>query len=197
MKKHIAAILVLLAGAASAHAVGQDTSGLYCGGGELTITTGSSFTAYCSGHLYVDSMSVIRADESISISSQGSLTLWGTLVAPRIQLTSNADLSVGGGLFSGSPDFMPEVNALSWVGSSSEVLRTFRDIVPNPIIDPVYGAVTVTQYYVEPMESTIPITHAEFVLNPPDAASPVPEPGLPAMLATGLAMLMWRARRAT
>lgn len=139
MKKRMAVMPALLVSVTSAQASLLDVSALYCQGGELAISTGTTFVAHCAGHSYVDGTSVIRADELIPISSGGDRSLWGTLVAPRIRLASNADLSVGGGLFSGSPDFPPEAAALSHAGSENAHLRTFGGIVLNPVIDPDDG----------------------------------------------------------
>lgn len=195
MKKRIAMMLALLASVTSAQASLLDVSAFYCQGGELSISTGTTFVAHCAGHLYIDRASVIRSDELISISSGGNLTLWGTLVAPRIQLTANADLSVGGGLFSGSPDFLPEVAALSHAGSENAHLRRFSDIVPNPIIDPVYGAVTLTQMSLpDPIFFESIVIENVFLLTD-ESAVPVPEPRMALLMGVGALMLFMSRHR--
>lgn len=189
MKKSIAVMLVLLASVTSTQASLLDVSAFYCQGGELAISAGTTFVAHCAGHSYVDRTSVIRADELISISSGGNLTLWGTLVAPRIHLASNADLSVGGGLFSGSPNFLPEVAALSHAGSENAHLRTLGDIVLNPVINPIYGAVTLTQMSLPDLifpdstaiENVFPLAD--------ESAIPVPEPRMALLMGVGALML--------
>ncbi|MDP3584414.1 MAG: PEP-CTERM sorting domain-containing protein [Thiobacillus sp.] len=197
MKKRIAMMLALLASVTSAQASLLDISSFYCQGGELSISTGTTFVAHCSGHLYIDRANVIWSDELISISSGGNLTLWGTLVAPRIQLSANADLSVGGGLFSGSPDFLPEVTALSHAGSENAHLRTFGDIVLNPIIDPVYGAVTTTQMSLpDPIFFESIVIENMFLLTDESAVPiPVPEPRMAMLLGVGALMLFMSRHR--
>lgn len=195
MKKRIAMMLALLASVTSAQASLLDVSAFYCQGGELSISTGTTFVAHCAGHLYIDRTSVIRSDELISISSGGNLTLWGTLVAPRIQLTSNADLSVGGGLFSGSPNFLPEVAALGHAGSENAHLRTFGDIVLNPIIDPVYGAVTLTQMSLPDLIFFESIVIENVFLLTDESAVPVPEPRMALLMGVGALMLFMSRHR--
>ena len=174
------ALAMLTPVSASALALTQDTAGFFCQGGELSITAGATFSAHCTGALYIERLSVLHADESITLSSTGNMTLWGTLVAPRITLATNADLSMRGGLFSGSPDYVPEVSALSHAGSASVIMRTFGDIVLNPIVDPVYGAVVLTQYFVEPGVS---IDAQLFEFDP--VVGLVPEPGTYGLFAAG------------
>ena len=177
------ALAMLTPVSASALASTQDTAGFFCQGGELSITAGATFSAHCTGALYIERLSVLHADESITLSSTGNMTLWGTLVAPRITLATNADLSMRGGLFSGSPDYVPEVSALSHAGSASVILRTFGDIVLNPVVDPVYGAVVLTQYFVEPGVFIGFIDAQLFELDP--VVGLVPEPGTYGLFAAG------------
>jgi hypothetical protein len=171
-------------------------SGLYCANVEVQLDPGTALRVECEGALYLDRLGVLRADELIELRSTGDMTLWGTLVAPTIVLVSDTNISLGGGLFSGSPEAFPEVLARSWANTPFAYERGFDDLVARTFIDPVYGASTFTMVYVELPESTIPITIYESIQLIPDMTSPVPEPAMPALLATGLALLTWRVRRA-
>lgn len=173
----------------------QDVSGITCSSSDWTVTTGAAFFASCAGELRVDASAVIEAGESITLTATGSLWMAGRLVAPRIELRSAADLQLTGGLFSGSADFYPDVNAVAYAGSVTMQSRTFGDLVMRPYLDPIYGAVTMIQHAIEPVVSVTPIVVHELILLDTEAASPVPEPGLPALFAAGLALLAWRARR--
>jgi hypothetical protein len=180
----------------------QDTSGFSCRGGELSVASGAAFAISCMGDLYIDSSSVIRADESIVIASQGSMTLWGTLVAPRIVLTANQDMSVGGGLFSGSDNVYPEVNVLGHASSAGAVLRTFADLVTNPVVHPVYGTVSLTHVGGAPLLAPVvlPAKTADFTLElatfdlEPVAIS-VPEPEMYVLLGVGSLFVIGTSQR--
>lgn len=177
-------------------AAAQAPSGLYCQGVEIAVADAPALRIVCDGALYFDRTSVIQAEESISLVSTGTMTLWGILVAPRIDLYSNSDLSVGG-VFSGMPDVFPEVRATSWAGTDYMLVRSFSDLVPHPYVDPVYGAAVFTQQYVEPVPEITPIEVGEIVFISTEPASPVPESAMPAMFAAGLAVLAWRRRSAS
>lgn len=192
----MAALIIFLLGT---HAEAQLLSGIYCQGAELAVAADPNVRVQCEGALYFDRAGVIRSTESITLTATESMTLWGTLVAPRIDLTANGDLSVGGGLFSGSPDYFPEVRAVSWSGAPWENIRRFGDIVSRPIIDPIYGAVTFTRQEalsaiftdsVIVYEFVLLPEHqaAEFVLVPELPANAVPEPASAALVGLGLAL---------
>lgn len=203
-------LLVALTLAAQGALAGQDVSGMSCTTGEWSITTGPAFQASCVGDLRVDASSVITADESITLTATGGLWMAGRLAAPRIVLMAEADAWVTGGLFSGSADFYPEVNAVSYAGSLFAVSRTFDDLVARPFVDPVYGALIATlqtgAILQQDVFETASVAIASFStfelsefhlieLQPEAISSPVPEPALPALLASGLALLAWRTRR--
>lgn len=185
----------LLGGLFATQAAGaQDVAGLSCSDGELTLTAGPAFSASCAGDLRFAAGSVIEADESITLISSGSLWHAGTLVAPRITLTAGLDAYVFGGLFSGSPDYFPEVAASSFAGSPSASLRTFSDLVPRPVIDPVYGAYTVTRDEYTPLVVDF-VTDIWVVYYIPEVSNtPVPEPSRLALIAAGLGLLAWKRR---
>ena len=189
-----ALLLACALGSQGAAAV-QDVSGVTCSSSDWTVTTGATFFASCAGTLRVDASAVIMADESITLAAAGSLWMAGRLVAPRIELHSMADVQVTGGLFSGATDYFPDVNAVSYAGSLTMQSRTFGDLVVRPMIDPVYGAVTMTLHTIEPTVPMSPLVVHELILLDAEVASPVPESSLPALFATGLALLAWRRSR--
>lgn len=185
----------LLLASQSAAAV-QDVEGIACTAGELLLVTGPAFSALCSGDLRIDASSVIEADESITLLAGGSLWMAGTLVAPSIVLTAQAELNFTGGLFSGSPVLLPDVRARSLAGSPSGTLRLFSDLVPQPVVDPVYGAVTVTQVEGLPLVLITPIVDDEIVFISDEVVSPVPEPAHSILFALGTALVVWKRRAA-
>ena len=176
-------------------AVPVSASGLYCANVEVQLGSGTSLHVECEGALYLDRLSVLRADELIELRSTGSMTLWGTLVAPTIVLLSDTNISLGGGLFSGIQENFPDVLARSWVDTPFAHERRFGDLVARPFVHPVYGAVIVTQHVVDLPVLATSFTINEFVGLSTDVTSPVPEPAIPAMLAAGLTLLAWRTRR--
>lgn len=202
-----ASLVLIAAIALPVQAATQDSPGFSCQNGEISFVLGPAFTATCTGNLYIDPSSVIHADESITIVSGGNVTFWGTLVAPKISLSANRDLSVGGGLFSGLTDTYPDMTALSQVASGSLYLRTFDDQVSRPIVHPEYGAAITTLQMgvpvgtVEISTQTSAIVSAEtsiestdFVLAEPTAGL-VPEPSTYTLFGVGGLMVMWAARR--
>lgn len=189
------ALGVLLLASQGAWASAQDVSGIACAGGELTVVTGEAFSARCTGDLRIAASSVIEAEASITLVAGGSLWMTGILSAPVIELTAYQDAYLAGGFFSGSPFHFPEVSVVGHAGSSSATLRTFSDIVAYPMIHPVYGAVTFTHVYVEPMPMAPPAEVVVLVLAPLEAPSPVPEPAMPLMFGLGAALLAWKRAR--
>lgn len=189
------AVLLACALASQGAAAVQDVSGVTCSSSDWTVTTGAAFLASCAGELRVDASAVIEADESITLMAAGSLWMAGRLVAPRIELRSTADLQLTGVLFSGATDYFPDVNAVAYAGSVIMQSRTFGDLVTRPTVDPVYGAITATMHTIEPAVLAPPIVAHELIQLDTEVTSPVPEPGLHALFATGLALLAWRARR--
>lgn len=189
------AVLLACALASQGAAAVQDVSGVTCSSSDWTVTTGAAFFASCAGELRVDASAVIKADESITLLAMGSLWMAGRLVAPRIELRAEADNYLTGGLFSGSADFYPDVNAVSYAGSIHASTRTFVDLVGRPYIDPVYGAFTMIRHTVELADMTTPMAAHELILLNTEVATPVPEPGPSALFAAGLGLLAWRARR--
>lgn len=187
-----AALMIFLSGT---HAEAQILTGIYCGGAAMAVVADPNVRAQCDGALYVDRAAVVRAAESITFVATGSLTQWGTLVAPRIELIANGHLSVGGGLFSGSPDDFPEVRAVSLSGTPSENLRRFGDIVSQPIIHPIYGAVTVIHQTSSYAVSASPTIEVEFVLLPEPPVNTVPEPASAVLMALGFALAAAVRRR--
>ncbi|MFN7088173.1 MAG: PEP-CTERM sorting domain-containing protein, partial [Burkholderiales bacterium] len=182
-------------------------SGMTCSAGELSWVTGPAFSAMCSGDLRIDSSVVLAADESITLLAAGYLWQAGTLIAPKIVLTAGANLIFTGGLFSGSPDYFPDVQALGFAGSPAAVLSVFSDLVPRPVIDPVYGAVEMRigsgvemgraeVLYDKPVAGGVVllafIPFPDFTLE--ETASPVPEPSRLVLFAAGLGLVAWKRR---
>lgn len=182
----------------------QGASGLTCTGGELSLAGGPAFSAVCAGDLRIDASSVITADESITLLATGYLWQAGTLVAPKIVLSAGASLIFTGGLFSGSPDYLPDVQALGFAGSPAASLNVFSDLVPRPTIDPVYGAAEariggsvaledvqiVESYLAGVVLQTFPLLY----FTPEEILSPVPEPSRLALFAAGLGLVAWKRR---
>ncbi|MEW5967913.1 MAG: PEP-CTERM sorting domain-containing protein [Pseudomonadota bacterium] len=185
-------------------AAGQDVTGIACTTGGLTLVTGAAFNASCTGGLRIDASSIIKAEESITLRAAGNIWMLGTLIAPRIELVAESYANVAGGLFSGSPDFYPDVNAVSYAGSLTASSRNFHDLVPRAYIDPVFGAAearigssaTVKNVHInEPIVAsadflTLPLL--DFTLE--ETASPVPEPSHLALFAAGLGLIAWKRR---
>jgi hypothetical protein len=169
-------------------AAAQDVTGLACSTGELSLVSGSAFSASCTGDLHINAASVITADESITLLAAGNLWIEGTLVAPTIVLTAYADITLVGGFFSGSSESFPDVQATSHAGLPSATVRVFSDIVAQPYIHPIYGAVTFTHTYVEPSIATDAEVHSFIVINDVPT-SPVPEPALPMLFALGAGLV--------
>lgn len=202
------AITLLALGLAFSCPVWADTSldgiTLTCSG-DLEVGTGDRLSVRCSGDLLIPGGQTLQAVESIDIASTGRIDLRGNLVAPDIRLEAGGDLGLGGGLFSGSPDRFPEVSA-QYTRGGALVVAGFRDLVPQPYIHPVYGAVVITQQYVPPLQDS---TLIELVVLTPDALSPeqsavdleaaplpVPEPAHGALFAVGLGLLALRLGQA-
>lgn len=177
----------------------QSVAGLTCSNGEFSYVEGAAFAAVCSGDLYSDPASVLRAVDSIMISAGRSMTLRGTLVAPYIELSAGGALLVEGGLFSGSPERLPEVLARSRLDSGRTMTETFRDLVSRPFVHPVYGSVTLTAIQVIPVPVSIETISAVFVPSEPaapHAAAAVSEPPTGSlMLLAGLLVLSRQAGR--
>jgi hypothetical protein len=188
----VAAGSVLLA--SQAVAAGQDVSGIGCSSGDLTLVTGATFNARCTGDLRIDPASIIEAGESITLRATGTLWMLGTLVAPRIELVAEASAHVSGGLFSGSPAFFPDVNAVSYAGSLTVSSRNFHDLVPRAYIDPLFGAVTGTLVAALPIAEITPVVMHEFIVIPDETTSPIPEPEQFALFAAGLGLIVWKRR---
>lgn len=169
-------------------------SGLYCANVEVPLESGPVLRVTCEGALYLDRVSVLQADARIELRSTGSMTLWGTLVAPEIVLVSDADLSFGGGVFSGNPQAFPDVTATSWAETPSAQVRVFSDLVPRPIIDPVFGAVTV-RHDVDLPVINLTVTET-FLFIPDEISTPVPEPSHLALFGAGLGLIAWKRRAA-
>lgn len=165
----------------------QSVEGLSCST-ELSVVFGDAFQASCAGDLTVQSGSLIEAVESISLSAEGNIMSFGTLVAPNILLTANGTTSISGGLFSGSSEIFPIVTATSYA-SGSLTVSTFEDLVSHPFVHPIYGAVTFTSYEVT-VSTTLSGIEAP-VLSP---TLSVPEPHIYAMLGVGFLMVMGRIR---
>jgi hypothetical protein len=186
-------------------AAGQDVTGIACTTGGLTLVTGAAFNASCTGDLRIDASSIIKAEESITLRAAGNIWMLGTLIAPRIELVAESYANVAGGLFSGSPDFYPDVNAVSHAGSLLSIGRGFHDLVPRPYVDPVFGAVTVTHAVALPkvditksadlfVAEITPVVVHEFTFIPDETVSPVPEPEQFALFAAGLGLIAWKRR---
>lgn len=188
----VAAGSVLLA--SQAVAAGQDVAGIGCSSGDLTLVTGAAFNARCTGDLHINASSIIEAEESITLRATGTIWMLGTLVAPRIELVAEASAHVSGGLFSGSPAFYPDVNAVSYAGSLTVSSRNFHDLVPRAYIDPVFGAVTFTWAVPMPVAEITPGVMHEFIVIPDETASPIPEPEQFALFAAGLGLIVWKRR---
>lgn len=188
----VAAGSVLLASQATA--AGQDVAGIGCSSGDLTLVTGAAFNARCTGDLHINASSIIEAEESITLRATGTIWMLGTLVAPRIELVAEASAHVSGGLFSGSPAFYPDVNAVSYAGSLTVSSRNFHDLVPRAYIDPVFGAVTFTWAVPMPVAEITPGVMHEFIVIPDETASPIPEPEQFALFAAGLGLIVWKRR---
>lgn len=163
-----------------AKAVLQSVAGMTCSDGEFSYVTGAAFAAECSGDLYSEPASVLRAADSIVISARRTMTLRGMLVAPYIELSAGGALLVAGGLFSGSPDRSLEVLARSRLDSALGMTRTFRDLVSHPFVHPVYGNVILTAAQVMPYSAAVEMTLPTFVpaepVTLPYAATAVSEP---------------------
>lgn len=164
----------------------QSVEGLSCST-ELSVVFGDAFQASCAGDLTVQSGSLIEAVESISLSAEGNIMSFGTLVAPNILLAANGTTSISGGLFSGSSEIFPIVTATSYA-SGSLTVSTFEDLVSHPFVDPIYGAVTFARFDVPvPTFSGNEIVFFSFT-------PAVPEPHIYAMLGMGFLMVMGRVR---
>jgi len=183
----------------------QDVSGIGCTSGELSLVTGAVFSASCAGDLQIGTDTRIEAGESITLRAEGSLWMQGTLVAPRIELFAGGNANVFGGLFSGSPDFFPDVNAVSYAGSVWATSRSFHSLVPQPFVHPVFGAFTMTMAVSPPLVEYAPLLSAYIWFDTPaeiqifmleESVSPVPEPTQLALFAAGLALLAWKRRSA-
>lgn len=68
-----------------------------CDGGSLAVITGTAFSAHCAGDLRIGTFSVIQAEESIHLSAQGHIEVWGQLAAPYISIIAGLTIQLADG----------------------------------------------------------------------------------------------------
>lgn len=174
-----------------------EAAGLSCSGA-LVFAQGSHAVATCEGDLLLPGAQTLQAEAAIELNASGDISLFGNLVAPSIVLNAGGNLTFQGGLFSGSPEYLPDVRAI-YVEGGMTVTRGFNDLVSTEeaVVHPTYGAITITA---APIFDTPVYEPSLFIAELPEALvlermrfdavlPPVPEPAPAILLIAGLLLL--------